>query len=429
MFTPCVWLTLASLAAQMSTLAQAVDVQKWSKGDTIVRKGEVGNEMYVIKEGSVVCKVIKGVDSENAGTESRVQSIKTLDINLKMGDYFGERALMYHELRAADVIATSDLVCYTISASVFNMVLGSLKDLLENNMRMTLLKSLDVFFALDESDLNAIAKSLVPMEFEEDDEVICAGYQADHFFLIRTGHAALECKDGVPLTLGPGECFGEEALTGRGNKYSMTVAGVDDLECLVLMASALEELDVKLPSHCLARLRVASEGRFKNSSGSRMSFGAAELQKMIDAAPGFDDTGEEEAVLLNIANMSEVEQGRTLGTGSFGRVRVSKHIESGTVFALKALQKEAIRLTRQEKNIMNEKELTANLQHPFILHLYGTFQDTDCLYMMLEIVMGGELFRLLHGDGSVENKLSMGDTAFYAGNVASVYVPRAKQRA
>jgi len=132
---------------------------------------------------------------------------------------------------------------------------------------------------------------------------------------------------------------------------------------------------------------------------------------------------------LNIANMSEVEQGRTLGTGSFGRVRVSKHIESGTVFALKALQKEAIRLTRQEKNIMNEKELTANLQHPFILHLYGTFQDTDCLYMMLEIVMGGELFRLLHGDGSVENKLSMGDTAFYAGNVASVYVPRAKQRA
>lgn len=31
--------------SQMSTLAQAVDVQKWSKGEMIVRKGEVGNEM------------------------------------------------------------------------------------------------------------------------------------------------------------------------------------------------------------------------------------------------------------------------------------------------------------------------------------------------------------------------------------------------
>ena len=59
--------------------------------------------------------------------------------------------------------------------------------------------------------------------------------------------------------------------------------------------------------------------------------------------------------------------------------------------------------------------------HPFILHLYGTYQDENCLYMLLEIVMGGELFRLLHGDGSVENRLSTPDTAFYAANVLSVY--------
>ena len=70
---------------------------------------------------------------------------------------------------------------------------------------------------------------------------------------------------------------------------------------------------------------------------------------------------------------------------------------------------------------MSERQLTASLIHPFILHLYGTFQDTDCLYMLLEIVMGGELFRLLHGDGSVENKLSTQDTAFYAACVVSVY--------
>jgi serine/threonine protein kinase len=130
---------------------------------------------------------------------------------------------------------------------------------------------------------------------------------------------------------------------------------------------------------------------------------------------------EDAPIKLDVASVSELEPGQTLGTGSFGRVKVCKHLESGTVFALKILQKEAIRQTRQEKNIMNEKELTSNLMHPFILHLYGTFQDRDCLYMMLEIVMGGELFRLLHGDGSVENKLSPDDTAFYAGNVASVY--------
>lgn len=36
--------------AQMSTLAQAVDVQRFQKGDMVVRKGDVGSEMFVIKE-------------------------------------------------------------------------------------------------------------------------------------------------------------------------------------------------------------------------------------------------------------------------------------------------------------------------------------------------------------------------------------------
>jgi len=59
--------------------------------------------------------------------DTRGTSIKIQNINLQSGDYFGERALMYNEARAADVIATSDCTCYTISGQIFNMVLGSLK--------------------------------------------------------------------------------------------------------------------------------------------------------------------------------------------------------------------------------------------------------------------------------------------------------------
>ena len=38
----------------------------------------------------------------------------------------------------------------------------------------------------------------------------------------------------------------------------------------------------------------------------------------------------------------------------------------------------------------------AEMDHPFVLKLFGTFQDRDQLYMMLEIVMGGELWSLLY---------------------------------
>lgn len=35
------------------------------------------------------------------------------------------------------------------------------------------------------------------------------------------------------------------------------------------------------------------------------------------------------------------------------------------------------------------------VQHPFIINLWGTFQDSTNLYMVMDFVPGGELFTLL----------------------------------
>ena len=113
---------------------------------------------------------------------------------------------------------------------------------------------------------------------------------------------------------------------------------------------------------------------------------------------------------------------RTLGCGSFGRVKVATHNESGTILALKILQKDTVVEMRQVKNIARERSIIAALAgHPNILQLYGTFQDADCLYMMLELVPGGELYRLMHGDGTEENRLSFSAARFYAAQVLTVY--------
>ena len=48
---------------------------------------------------------------------------------------------------------------------------------------------------------------------------------------------------------------------------------------------------------------------------------------------------------------------------------------------------------------MNEKRIMEKLDHPFALRLEATFQDKDCLYMLLEIVPGGELFAYLQKRG------------------------------
>ena len=62
------------------------------------------------------------------------------------------------------------------------------------------------------------------------------------------------------------------------------------------------------------------------------------------------------------------------------------------------------------------------LKHAFVLELYGTFQDEVNLYLMLELVRGGELFRRLHGDeGNDEIPLAANEAAFYAQSVAVTY--------
>ena len=86
---------------------------------------------------------------------------------------------------------------------------------------------------------------------------------------------------------------------------------------------------------------------------------------------------------------------RVLGAGTFGRVKLTRHKPTGTPYALKVMQKAQVVEFKQTKNVMNEKNVMARVDHPFILKLAATFMDKDCLYMLLELVSGGELFSLL----------------------------------
>lgn len=66
------------------------------------------------------------------------------------------------------------------------------------------------------------------------------------------------------------------------------------------------------------------------------------------------------------------------------------------VYALKAMLKSEIVASKQQSNVMNEKNVMIQCDHPFVLRLFQTFKDQKRLYMLLEFVQGGELFSVLH---------------------------------
>ena len=105
------------------------------------------------------------------------------------------------------------------------------------------------------------------------------------------------------------------------------------------------------------------------------------------------------------------------GTGSFGRVRLVKHIKTGRFYALKMLSKALVLRTKQLDHILCEKHVLDELSFPFIVNMYTTFQDENYLYMVLEYSIGGEFFTHLRKAQRFAN-----DTArFYAAGVVLTF--------
>ncbi|KAI9280118.1 kinase-like domain-containing protein [Sporodiniella umbellata] len=86
---------------------------------------------------------------------------------------------------------------------------------------------------------------------------------------------------------------------------------------------------------------------------------------------------------------------RTLGTGSFGRVHLIQSKVNTRFYAMKVLRKTEVIRLKQVEHTNNEKHILEAASHPFLVNLWGTFQDCNYLYMIMDYVPGGELFSVL----------------------------------
>ncbi|CAJ0751180.1 7868_t:CDS:2 [Entrophospora sp. SA101] len=89
-----------------------------------------------------------------------------------------------------------------------------------------------------------------------------------------------------------------------------------------------------------------------------------------------------------------------------------KHREN-SFYAMKVLKKVEVVRLKQVEHINSEKLILSQVHHPFIVNLFCTFQDEKNLYMLLEYVIGGELFSHLRRAGRFTNDM----TRFYAAEI------------
>lgn len=104
---------------------------------------------------------------------------------------------------------------------------------------------------------------------------------------------------------------------------------------------------------------------------------------------------------------------RTLGTGSFGRVHLVRSIHNGRYYAIKVLKKQQVVKMKQVEHTNDERRMLKLVEHPFLIRMWGTFQDSKNLFMVMDYIEGGELFSLLRKSQRFPNPVAK----FYAAEV------------
>lgn len=80
-----------------------------------------------------------------------------------------------------------------------------------------------------------------------------------------------------------------------------------------------------------------------------------------------------------------------IGKGGFGKVWKVIDKKERKVYALKEMTKVKVIDKKSERAIKYERELLSRLKNPFIVNLYYAFQDYDHLYLVMDLLTGGDL--------------------------------------
>ncbi|XP_020273168.1 CBL-interacting protein kinase 32-like isoform X2 [Asparagus officinalis] len=95
--------------------------------------------------------------------------------------------------------------------------------------------------------------------------------------------------------------------------------------------------------------------------------------------------------------VGKYELGRTIGVGTFAKVRFARNCETGEHVAIKILDKEKVLKHKLVEQIKREIATMKLIKHPNVVRLHEVMGSRTKIFIVLEYVTGGELFDKIDG--------------------------------
>lgn len=348
-------------------ISDALTTVTFPSSERIINKGDQGEVFYILKDGTAKVHDIGFGDSP------------FIDQFLGPGDWFGERALLTGEPRVANVTAQTNCVTLCLSRDTFEKTLGPLQGLIDHAMKKRILIGIPIFAnsQFQPYEMARLTDLVTEVTFPKGEVLAEEGQPARKIlYLIRQGRVVIANDNGMINVLGPGDYFGETTLQEDQSPIShRTITIEEETVCGVLTQGAIESV-----------------------IGNIMRLG-----KPLPPIPRSFDRS---------IRLKDLVKFRILGVGTFGKVWLVNNKKSGNAYALKMLNKREIIGHHQVEGVIREKNIMSSIKHPFVVNLVSTFQDDRSLYMLIELVQGGELFSVIHTE--TRDGIPNANARFYA---------------
>jgi cAMP-dependent protein kinase regulator len=231
----------------LAEMIAGTELIELAHGDYVMRKGDPGDAMYGIVEGSVGI-VVPG---------------QILNLTLAEGDVFGESCLLQDEKRHADVIVQGKLVALRVPRDVLTTLFGRhpklaevLLELLTRRLLGNLLQTSPLFQEFDAAGRRELSRLFEIRRAPAKTMLAVVGKKMDGLYISLTGELEVQ-QPGAPKRVAPpGSMFGQNTLLSN-EPSQVDIKTRVNMIVLRLPASAFSRVAMQYPA-ILARLAELS---------------------------------------------------------------------------------------------------------------------------------------------------------------------------